>query len=48
MQWLADGFILKREDRSRKDIHFSLIDYAGLDRQQQSKNLDILAAQPEI
>lgn len=30
MRWLADGFILKREDRSQKDIHISLIDYAGL------------------
>jgi len=47
MQWLADGFILKREDRSQKDIHISLIDYAGLDRQRQSKNLDIIAAEPE-
>jgi hypothetical protein len=28
---LVDGFILKREDRSQKDIHISLIDYAGLD-----------------
>lgn len=47
MQWLADGFILKREDRSQKDIHISLIDYAGLDQQRQSENLDIIAAEPE-
>jgi type I restriction enzyme R subunit len=47
MQWLADGFILKREDRNQKDIHISLIDYAGLDRQRQSDNLDIIAAEPE-
>ncbi|MCL8008961.1 type I restriction endonuclease subunit R [Gelidibacter japonicus] len=47
MRWLADGFILKREDRSQKDIHISLIDYAGLDRQRQSENLDIIAAEPE-
>ncbi len=46
MQWLADGFILKREDRSQKDIHISLLDYAGLDRQRQSENLDIIAAEP--
>ena len=46
MQWLADGFILKREDRSQKDIHISLIDYAGLDRQRQSENLDTIAAEP--
>lgn len=47
MQWLADGFILKREDRNQKDIHISLIDYAGLDRQRQSENLDIIVAEPE-
>jgi len=47
MQWLADGFILKREDRNQKDIHISLIDYAGLDRQRQSENLDVIAAEPE-
>jgi len=48
MHWLADGFILKREDRTQKDIHISLIDYAGLDRQRQSENLDIIAAEPEV
>lgn len=26
MRWLSDGFILKREDRSKKDIHIELID----------------------
>lgn len=46
MQWLSDGFILKREDRSQKDIHISLIDYAGLDRQRQSENLDTVVAEP--
>ncbi len=48
MQWLADGFILKREDRTQKDIHISLIDFAGLDRQRQSENLDVIAAEPEL
>ncbi len=33
MRWLADGFILKREDRKQKDIHIELIDYTGLDSQ---------------
>ncbi len=47
MRWLADGFILKREDRQQKDIHIELIDYKGLDRQRQSENLDIIAAEPE-
>jgi len=46
MRWLSDGFILKREDRTQKDIHISLIDYAGLDRQRQSENLDTIAAEP--
>ena len=46
MRWLSDGFILKREDRSQKDIHISLIDYVGLDRQRQSDNLDTIAAEP--
>lgn len=27
---VADGFVLKREDRSRKDLYIQLIDYSGL------------------
>ncbi len=46
MRWLADGFILKREDRLQKDIHIELIDYSGLDVQRQSNNLDTIAAEP--
>lgn len=34
MRLLSDGFILKREDRSQKDIFIELIDYAGLTKQQ--------------
>jgi type I restriction enzyme R subunit len=45
MRWLSDGFILKREDHTQKDIHISLIDYVGLDRQRQSENLDTIAAE---
>jgi type I restriction enzyme, R subunit len=33
MKMLADGFILKREDRSKKDIYIELIDYKGLQKQ---------------
>jgi type I restriction enzyme, R subunit len=33
MKMLADGFILKREDRSNKDIYIQLIDYKGLQKQ---------------
>jgi type I restriction enzyme, R subunit len=29
-KWLADGFLLKREDRDQKDLYIQLIDYAGL------------------
>ncbi|MDM8564104.1 HsdR family type I site-specific deoxyribonuclease [Candidatus Halobeggiatoa sp. HSG11] len=46
MRWLADGFILKREDRQQKDIHIELIDYAGLDTQRKSKHLDNIIAEP--
>jgi len=35
MRMLADGFILKREDRSQKDIYIQLIDYKGLNKQRQ-------------
>lgn len=40
MRWLADGFILKREDRSQKDIYIELIDYKGLEAQNASLDLD--------
>ena len=33
MRMLSDGFILKREDRSKKDIYIQLIDYKGLGKQ---------------
>src|SRR5690606_37436899 len=47
MQWLADGFILKREDRSQKDIHIELIDYSGLTEHKVSNDIDIIAAEPK-
>ena len=47
MRWLADGFILKREDRSQKDIYIQLIDYSGLHQQKQGKNLDLIFAEPQ-
>lgn len=37
MQMLSDGFILKREDHSQKDIYIQLIDYTGLEKQMQPK-----------
>jgi len=33
MSMVAEGFILKREDRNSKDIYIQLIDYSGLGRQ---------------
>jgi len=48
MRWLADGFILKRDDRQQKDVHIELIDFKGLDKQRKSQNLDSIAAEPLI
>jgi len=47
MRWLADGFILKREDRTQKDIHIELIDYSGLPPQTQSRDLDNIVAEQQ-
>lgn len=46
MRWLSDGFILKREDRNKKDIHIELIDYNGLEAHLAGNNLDTIAAEP--
>lgn len=48
MRWLADGFILKREDRSQKDIHIELIDYTGIDSQRKGSNLDTVASEDKV
>jgi len=48
MRWLADGFILKREDRKQKDIHIELIDYSGLPPQTQSCDLDNIVAEEKV
>jgi len=48
IRMLSDGFILKREDRSQKDIYIQLIDYTGLSKQQHKKdNLTQIAAEPD-
>jgi type I restriction enzyme R subunit len=44
LRWLSDGFILKRDDRSQKDIHIELIDYNGLEAQLASPDLDTVVA----
>jgi type I restriction enzyme R subunit len=49
LRMLADGFILKREDRDQKDIYIQLINYSGLNkqRQPQSEQLLTIAAEKE-
>lgn len=50
MRRISDGFILKREDRSQKDLYIQLIDYTGLTEQRQTatENLDIVVAEAKI
>lgn len=48
LRWLSDGFILKREDRSQKDIHIELIDYNGLEKQLANPDLDQISAEPDL
>lgn len=49
LKMLSDGFILKREDRSQKDIYIELIDYIGLDKQRRPDydNALVIAAEDE-
>ena len=48
IRWLTDGFILKREGRTQKDIHIELIDYSGLDEQnRRSADLDYIIAEKQ-
>ena len=37
MKMVSDGFLLKREDRSRKDLYVELIDYRGVAEQRPPK-----------
>ena len=49
LRMLADGFIMKREDRGQKDIYIQLIDYSGLDihRSPEEEQLIYVAAEQE-
>ncbi len=49
LKMLSDGFILKRENRSQKDIYIQLINYAGLNKQRQPDAAQLIAvvAEPE-
>ena len=42
IRMLSDGFILKREDRSQKDIYIQLIDYKGLIKQKPPKPVHLI------
>jgi type I restriction enzyme R subunit len=44
---LADGFILKREDRNNKDFYIQLLDYSGLNKQRQPKEEHLLTISAE-
>ncbi len=46
--WLADGFPLKREDRTQKDIHIELIDYSALPKDGKDHNIYKFVNQLEI
>jgi len=37
MKMVSDGFLLKREDRSQKDLYVELIDYRGISEQRRPK-----------
>jgi len=46
MKMVSDGFLLKREDRSKKDLYIQLIDYSGLVafREPQAGELPLIVA----
>ncbi|MDF4221081.1 type I restriction endonuclease subunit R [Maribacter sp. M208] len=49
IRMLSDGFILKREDPSEKDIYVQLIDFSGLEKQVKSASIEtIKVAEPEL
>jgi len=43
MKMLSDGFILKRENHNEKDIFIQLINYAGLDKQRQPSEEELIS-----
>lgn len=48
MKMLSDGFILKREDHTQKDIYIQLIDYSGLEVQTYAvQKLVTIVAEPQ-
>ncbi len=49
MKMVSDGFLLKREDRSQKDLYIQLVDYSGLVafREPQAGEVPQLVSEPE-
>jgi len=47
LRMLADGFILKREDRNNKDIYIQFIDYKGLNKHRQPEADELLSVVAE-
>jgi len=47
LRMLADGLILKREDRDQKDIYIQLINYTGLNKQRQPQSEQLLSITAE-
>lgn len=48
LKMLSDGFILKREDRSQKDIYIQLINFAGLNKHRQPEPEQLLSVAAEL
>ena len=47
LKMLSDGFILKRENRSQKDIYIQLIDYKGLNKHKQPEAEQLISIAAE-
>lgn len=47
LRMLSDGFILKREDRNKKDIYIQFIDFSGLNEHRQPKEDQLLSVAAE-
>ena len=47
LKMLADGFILKRENRNEKDIYIQLIDYSGLNKQRRLEDAQLMSVVAE-
>ncbi len=47
MRLVRDGFVLKREDRTKKDLYIELIDYSGLDAQRRPEAKHLMSVATE-